>query len=217
MYLSERIVGVLTSQGTLQAVGADRIAHTPISRTLTPANQLSTLYQLVWDNNMVNFFHLEEYFAKYGRREPQLMNHIPATFARGCPERRFFEYLADDPAYLQRFTTGMNLIEKSRSPASGIYDFSWLVDKAAQEPPERAVFVDVGGGSGQAILAIHQEYPQLPIARFVLQDRRETIDAVVAEDNPLLQKVQKLATDFFHDQPVKGTLCLCTKFFFFFF
>jgi len=153
---------------------------------------------------MVNFFHLEEYFARYGRREPQLMNHIPATFARGCPERRFFEYLANDPAYFRRFTTGMSLIEKNRSPASGIYDFSWLADKAVQEP-ERTVFVDVGGGSGQAILAIHQEYPQLPLARFVLQDRRETIDAAVAEGHPLLHDVQKLATDFFQDQPTKGT------------
>lgn len=156
----------------------------------------------MWDNAMTSFFHLEDYFAKYGRKEPQAMNHIPSTFARGCPERSFFEYLPSDPAYFHRFTVGMDMIERD-TPASGIYDFSWLVGKASQEP-ERPVFVDVGGGRGQAILAIHQEFPELPIERFVLQDRQETIDAVVAKEHPLLQKVQKVGIDFHRDQPVKG-------------
>jgi len=202
--LVERIVGVLTSQGILQAVGTDHVAHTPRSSILVPDNPLGVLYQLVWDNNMVGFFHLEEYFARYGRKEPQAMNHIPATFARGCPEKQFFEYLAGNPAYFQRFMVGMHVIE-SKSPAAGIYDFTWLAEKAKKEP-ERPVFVDVGGGRGHAILAIHQEFPQLPMERFVLQDREETINAVVAEGHSQLHKVQKLAADFHHDQPTKGAM-----------
>jgi len=153
---------------------------------------------------MVSFFHLEDYFSKYGRKEPQAMNHIPATFARGCPERRFFDYLADNPAYFQRFMVGMNLVE-SWSPASGIYDFTWLTEKAKQEP-ERVVFVDVGGGRGHAILAIHDEFPGLPLGRFVLQDREETIEAVVAEGHPQMEEVQKVAIDFFVAQPTKGMI-----------
>lgn len=151
---------------------------------------------------MVSFFHLEAYFDKYGRREPQATNHIPATFARGCPEKSFFEYLAGDPAYLARFTVGMNLIE-SQTPASGIYDFSWLVDKAKREP-DRLVFVDVGGGRGQAMLAIHGEFPDLPLGRFVLQDRPEVIEAVKAEGRPKMEEVQKVAVDFHVAQPTTG-------------
>lgn len=199
---------MLTSQDVLLAVPPDRIAHTARSRILVPSRDSSVLYQVMWDNTMTPFFYLDQYFQKYGRKEPEAMNHIPATFARGCPELSFFQYLPSDPAYFHRFTVGMDLIEKN-TPASGIYDFSWLVDKAkveaSREPePGRAVFVDVGGGRGQAIVAIHNEFPDLPIERFVLQDRQETVDAVVAGGHPLLQKVQKMGIDFHQEQPVKG-------------
>ncbi|KAK1749856.1 O-methyltransferase [Echria macrotheca] len=199
-----RVVGLLTSLGILQAVGGDSVAHTARSRVLVPENQLSILYQLMWDNNMVPYLHLEEYFDKYGRKEPQTVNHIPGTFARGCPEKPMFQYLGENPAFFKRFTIGMALIE-SGSPASGIYDFTWLVEKAKQEP-ERTVFVDVGGGSGHALLAIHDEFPGLPLERSVLQDRQELIDAVTAGGNPKMDKVQKVAIDFHAGQPTKGAM-----------
>jgi hypothetical protein len=145
---------------------------------------------------------MADYFEKYGRKEPQAMNHVPATFARGSPEKTFFEVLATDPAYLQRFFIGMSVIE-GRSPAAGIYDFGWLVEKAKQEP-ERAVFVDVGGGKGHAILAIHQEFPGLPLNRCVLQDRPEVIQAASAGGDPEMEEIQKVAIDFHADQPTKG-------------
>jgi len=59
--------------------------------------------------------------------------------------------------------------------------FGWLVEKAGRDEGERAVFVDVGGGKGHAIVAIREEFPGLPVGRFVLEDRPETIEAVERE------------------------------------
>ncbi|POS73478.1 O-methyltransferase [Diaporthe helianthi] len=106
------------------------------------------------------------------------------------------------------------------------YDFSWLVSavRAEPAPPDsdhtlgqqqqqqqpqaastRAVLVDVGGGLGGAIRAIHREFPGLPICRFVLEDRPETLEAGGRDgSDDELAGVQRVAVDFHRDQPVKG-------------
>jgi len=90
-------------------------------------------------------------------------------------------------------------------PIAGIYDFSWVVSKAQAEPAsERLLFVDVGGGKGQAIRAIHNEFPGLPLSRCLLQDLTEVIETVKTLDDADLREVQKMAIDFHQEQPVKG-------------
>jgi hypothetical protein len=98
---------------------------------------------------------------------------------------------------------------ESRMPVTaGIYDFSWLVSEVRSRPDsDRAVLVDVGGGKGGAIKAIHREFPDLPIHLFVLEDRPETLEAGRQLDEPELAGVQRVALDFHRDQPVKGALC----------
>ncbi|KAK4447337.1 O-methyltransferase [Podospora aff. communis PSN243] len=204
--LVERLSGVLSAVGILRAAGTDTVAHTPNSRIFLRGNPVGVVYRLCWDNCLVSYFHMADFFTKYGRKEPQALNHIPASFARGQPEKPFFAILAEDPAYLKRFTDGMAIIE-SMSPAvtAGMHDFSWLVKKAEQEP-ERTVFVDVGGGKGQCILTIHTEFPGIPLNRCVLQDRPEVIKAVETAGDPKMAEVQKVAIDFYVEQPIKGAM-----------
>lgn len=90
-------------------------------------------------------------------------------------------------------------------PISGIYDFSWLVAEAEKDPnSDRSLLVDVGGGKGQALKAIHAEFPGLPLRRCVLQDRLEVIEAGLALNEPELSAVQRMGIDFLQEQPVKG-------------
>jgi hypothetical protein len=155
----------------------------------------------MWDNAMIPFFHLPSYFSAYGRKEPQRTNHIPATFARGCPEKPFYEYLASDPGYFRRFTAGMMMAE-SRMPASGIYDFSAVIEESKREENQgRVVLVDVGGGKGQALVAIKEEFPGLELSRCVLEDRKEVLEGGGPEG---LEGVRREVVDFHEGQPVKG-------------
>ena len=134
------------------------------------------------------------------------MNHVPTTWAYGHPEWSYYEMLAHDPAWMGRFLKAMGPIE-ARMPISGIYDFGWLVAAAEADPAgERPLFVDVGGGKGQAIVAIRKEFPGLPLGRCVLQDRPEVIAADAALDEEDLRGVQRMAMDFHKEQPVKGEL-----------
>lgn len=90
-------------------------------------------------------------------------------------------------------------------PISGIYDFSWLVSEAEKDPTsDRPLLVDVGGGKGQALKAIHAEFPKLPLHRCVLQDRPEVIEAGLALNEPELSAIQRMGSDFLKEQPVKG-------------
>lgn len=174
-----------------------------------------------WTNAFVPYAKMPEYFEKYGRKEPQTTNHVPMSFAYGKPDLSFYELLAEDDAWVGSFLKGMAHVESRMPVTAGIYDFSWLVAEAnAQPDSDRAVLVDVGGGKGGAIKAIHREFPGLPIHRFVLEDRPETIEAGRALDEPELAGVRRVALDFHKDQPVKGALwghCLrllhsCEKF-----
>lgn len=94
---------------------------------------------------------------------------------------------------------------EERMPIAGIYDFGWVVAQVRQDPTStRPLFVDVGGGRGHAIIAIRNEFPGLPINRFILQDRPEVIDAGKALDDPDLRGVQRMVIDFHKEQPVQG-------------
>lgn len=149
---------------------------------------------------------MPKFFEIYGRKETQTQNHVPASFAYGHPEWGYYEMLKNYPERMKRFMPAMAAIE-ARMPIAGIYDFEWLVTLTQNDPtPERTVFVDIGGGKGQAIKAISKEYPGLPLKRFVLEDRPEVIEAVGELDEPELREAKKLAIDFHKEQPIKGII-----------
>jgi hypothetical protein len=155
---------------------------------------------------VVSYAQFPKYFEIYGKKEPQTLNHVPTTFAYGHPELSYYEMIGMDPEKMKAFMKAMAPLE-AKMPIAGIYDFGWLVEKARDpSAAERPVFVDVGGGKGTAIKAIHDEFPELPLDRFVLQDRPEVVAAVKELDDPVLRKVTPMVVDFHEAQPLKGTV-----------
>jgi hypothetical protein len=155
-----------------------------------------------FDEALVPYAHLPQYFEKYGRIEPKGSTHNPHTFAWGRPEADYWEVIASTPRRLKDFAQSMNTLEQLL-PITGFYDFSWIVHVASKDK-ERTLLVDVGGGGGQAIKAITKENPGIVLERCVLQDRADVIANVEKESAPELQGVKKTVHDFFTEQPVKG-------------
>ncbi|KAF6814099.1 O-methyltransferase [Colletotrichum plurivorum] len=206
--LIRRVGGVLTSMGILEQVGDESVAHTKRSRIYIDGHPAGQIVGMAWENGMVPYVHMPAYFQKYGRKEPQTLNHVPGTFAYGQPEYGWYEMLQHDPARMQRFLRAMGPIEE-KMPIAGIYDFGWLVERAAgagEDEKDRPVLVDVGAGRGQAIRAIHKENPGLPLGRCVLQDRAEVVQAVRELDDEDMRAVQKQVIDFHKEQSVKGAM-----------
>ncbi|KAK2033213.1 O-methyltransferase [Colletotrichum zoysiae] len=204
--LIRRIGGVLTSINFLEQVGDGSVAHTKRSRVYANDHPIGLIFGMAWDNGLVPYVHLPAYFEKYGRKEPQTLDQVPATYAYGVPEYSFYEMLQHDPPRLQRFLRAMGPIEE-KMPIAGIYDFGWVVEHAGAHPSsDRPLLVDVGAGRGQSIKAIHRENPGLPLDRCVLQDRPEVVEAVEKLGDEDMRLVRKQVIDFHKEQPVKGAL-----------
>ncbi|KAH8893060.1 O-methyltransferase [Thozetella sp. PMI_491] len=204
--LLTRVAAVLVSSGNLEQIGADRIAHNHKSLIFINDTRAGFTYHMAWENALASYSHWPQYFQKYGRKEPQTQNHVPVTFANGTPELTYYEVLRQDHPRMERFSKAMAPLAEDM-PITGIYDFGWLVAKSQAEPDvDRVLFVDVGGGQGQSIKAIHKENPSLPLNRYLLQDLAEVLEAVKKVDDPELREVPKMAIDFHQGQPVKGAL-----------
>jgi demethylsterigmatocystin 6-O-methyltransferase len=65
--------------------------------------------------------------------------------------------------------------------------------------PEKAVFVDVGGGYGHQCKAFKAKYPDLP-GRIILQDLPQTLERVQP-----IPGVEAIAQNFFEPQVIEGT------------
>jgi hypothetical protein len=110
--------------------------------------------------------------------------------------------MAQNPERMKDFMQSMNTLEQ-HLPITGYYDFSWVAEKATADP-ERVLFVDVGGGKGQAIRAICKENPHIPLSRCVLQDREDVIANAKEMDLDDLRGAALAPHNFHTEQPVKG-------------
>jgi len=97
------------------------------------------------------------------------------------------------------FNMTLTQMEKS-VPILGMFPFDSLKDEVEAEP-ERSFIVDIGGGRGQALLAIQGQAPAGFGAKMILQDRPDVLDSLTEEDVP---GIEKMAYDFFTPQPVKS-------------
>lgn len=153
---------------------------------------------------ITSYIRLSEYFELYGRKEPTGQTHNPCIFAIGKPEATFWDIVNEDPERMRGLMQSMNTLE-AQLPISGIYDLGWVA-KYVQGEPERVVFVDVGGGKGQAIITISKEHPELPRESFVLQDLQDIIEGVRNTTTAEKEDVGLIAIDFHKGQPINGQL-----------
>jgi demethylsterigmatocystin 6-O-methyltransferase len=69
-------------------------------------------------------------------------------------------------------------------------------DRSAE--PEKALFVDIGGGSGHQCIRLKNKYPNLP-GRVILQDVPESIERVTPTEG-----IEAMAHNFYDPEPIKG-------------
>jgi hypothetical protein len=112
----------------------------------------------------------------------------------------YYEAISHDPDRLNMFNMTMVQMEKS-VPILGMYPFAALKEDVKAENG-RPFIVDVGGGRGQALLAIQKETPAGFGAKMILQDRPDVIGSLTAEDIP---NIEPMAYDFFKPQPITST------------
>lgn len=112
----------------------------------------------------------------------------------------FWEYLKEDPERMRLFNSGMRSVATigGENKSSGPFPFETLV---GADPSEQITVVDVGGGRGQALEAIHENYPSIKW-NMILQDQPDVVEDAKAKGLPTY--IQGQGGSFFEPQPVKG-------------
>ncbi|KAF7589540.1 hypothetical protein BBP40_004163 [Aspergillus hancockii] len=184
--LLERFTKFLVAARVLTSPSPGRVAHTATSHRLAD-NRMKLLYQHVFDFFLVPAVHWPEYFGHHGLKEPPAANRIPYGLATGHPDKTLYEILETRPARNEESNRAMAAAVETM-PITGIYEFAWIGDYAVAPGREtnRPIFVDVGGGKGQTLRAILQEYPSIPAGRCVLEDQPEVIQQAVQEAHEVL-------------------------------
>lgn len=106
-----------------------------------------------------------------------------------------WSYLAKHDQEREDSANVMRMFSSSQPSWTTVYPTQTLVD---QIRPERAVFVDIGGGLGVDVQAMQKKHPDLPEGFLVLQDTPQ----VVAQSP--LPECAKQGYDFFTPNPIKG-------------
>lgn len=131
------------------------------------------------------------------------MTDNPYTWGNGQVGKTFFEIISQEPRRIQQFNIAMST-QDFTLPVLGMYPFGEELANAS-DLENRALIVDIGGGRGHSLIQIRERWPDLK-GRMILQDRPVVLDSIGE-----LPGIEKMAHDFFTEQPVKREL-----FFFFF-
>jgi demethylsterigmatocystin 6-O-methyltransferase len=104
-----------------------------------------------------------------------------------------WDWLSEHPEHRADFNRFMSA---QRSSVSNCFSFLSLDKECQGWPEQQAVFVDVGGGTGQQCIELKKKFPTLP-GKVILQD----LPCVVLKVE-LPVDIQPMVYDFFTPQPV---------------
>ncbi|KAK1514651.1 O-methyltransferase [Colletotrichum abscissum] len=183
-------------------VREEELAHTEISQRYLPGLPDTVVFSFWYEETIVPSVKMPEYFAKYGRREPDSEIRTPLAFGFGQPEMTPYEVYYQEPKRRDQFQKAMQMAQYA-APFTGSYNFSWIKEKIRNMDEQRAVLVDVGAGNGHVTKAILQENSFIPTERVVLEDREDVLNHVAAMNDPWLKDAKLQIHDFHTRQPIK--------------
>ncbi|KAF3401150.1 Demethylsterigmatocystin 6-O-methyltransferase [Talaromyces pinophilus] len=189
-----RIMHSLASNGVFKEVDKETFQAKPLAPFLVTGTPTGQFVRHVRGCMRVNA-RLYDYFEANDFKYPVDAYDSPFQFAYETNDH-YFEWLKKNPADQEAFNATMTLGRQFR----GVEWFEYFpVEKKLQDTaPDRAVFIDIGGGIGHDITELKNRFPQLP-GRFILQDLPDVIDNI---PEPLSNEIEAVTYDMFTSQPV---------------
>lgn len=151
---------------------------------------------------------LPKYLAKHGAVEPTSFYINPYSNYHNASDSGLttWEIMSKDPEKLKTFQIGLTTGD-AMVPVTGYYDFNQLAlrDEELEKHPDRVSLVDIGGGVGNVVKRILDQYQKLRAENIVLEDLDSIID-MAEKEGTVPKGVRVLKHDFWTEQPVKGEL-----------
>jgi hypothetical protein len=192
-----RMMRVIISNGIAIETAPDEYMHNVLSQVYQP--QALGAFFLVCMDFMKTWVKLPEYFKSHTPEDLSDLKKSPFAFAVGKEGLTYYEVLNLDVEQRNIWNMTLQQMEKNM-PILGMFPFATLKEQVEKEP-ERPFIVDVGGGRGQALLAIQTECPGAFGGKLILQDLPIVIDSLKPEE---IAGIEPMVYDIFTPQPVKS-------------
>ncbi|KIX06816.1 uncharacterized protein Z518_04792 [Rhinocladiella mackenziei CBS 650.93] len=202
--LLERLLRPLVASGFITQASDGSYGSTKFSQAYTSFPGL--FFTLMFDHFLQPMTDLPKYLSKHGAAEPTSFYVNPYSDYHNASDSGMttWEIMSKDPEKLKTFQLGLTTGD-AMVPVTGYYDFNQLaLTKEEQEKdPDRACLIDIGGGVGNVVKRILDEYKDLSPKNVILQDQGSVIDIAEREKIPP-EGVKLMKHDFWTEQPVKG-------------
>ncbi|KAF4310395.1 O-methyltransferase family 2 [Botryosphaeria dothidea] len=195
-----RLMRIATTLGPFKEVGTEEYSHTEYSKVyLQP--QMRGMLKILNDEHGPAYVKLWEFFKSNGWQNPTSATNNPYTHAHQTGGKNVFEYMTHYPERVQAFNDAMGAHTQSSS-AWTVETYPFAAELSQMNTDDNTIlFVDIGGGKGHVTRHVRSLCPDIK-GKMVFTDR-EPVIADVVETMP---GVEKMAYDFFTEQPIKGAL-----------
>ncbi|KAF4536159.1 O-methyltransferase [Lasiodiplodia theobromae] len=194
--LVDRVLRACASTHFFTSPKTSTYAHSALSRVyLSPDNR--ALSAQMYDFTGQGVLAIPAFGESNGWKTAGDYYHGPFQLALST-DLGYWEYLAAHPERMKSFNTGMRVGKIGRR--ANAFPFGDVLELDPCKEDEVAI-VDVGGGRGQSLETIREDWPLLK-GRFVLQDLPGVIKDAEAKGVP--EFIETCPLSFFDKQPVSG-------------
>ncbi|KAF2108278.1 O-methyltransferase [Lophiotrema nucula] len=207
--LIERLLRVLTASGMVDEAGVSTYTPNKITKTLTSRTG-EAMIRAFWDIKLKSMARIPEYLHHTGYKNPEDATNGPFQFAYGLKDQPFFDWL-HEPKRAREHDTMHTYFEGDRGSRPDWVKWFPVEEKFfknVKTQKDDVVMVDVAGGRGHDLDAFVRRFLDVQ-GRYVLQDLPMVLDDRALE---LHSKIEKIAMDFWKDQPVSGARIYYMKF-----
>ncbi|KIY02612.1 uncharacterized protein Z520_01077 [Fonsecaea multimorphosa CBS 102226] len=203
--LLERLLRPLVASGFITQSPEDgSYGSTKFSQAYTSFPGM--FFTLMFDHFLQPMTDLPKYLAKRGAVEPTSLLVNPYSDYHNASDSGLttWQIMSKDPEKLKTFQLGLKMGD-NLVPVLGYYNFNALklTEEELQNNPDRVALVDIGGGVGNTLKKILDEYKELDPRTVVLQDQKDVI-AMAEKEKIVPEGVKLMEHDFWTEQPVKG-------------
>ncbi|RKK83898.1 hypothetical protein BFJ71_g14724 [Fusarium oxysporum] len=192
-----RAMRILIVNGIAQETQRDEYSHNALSRSFLPTEFGSMTCMFVEFSRALAA--LPDYVKSHKPEEIFDLKKTPFAFSVGCEGKTYYEVYDLDPQKRTLWDIGMQKLG-NHIPVIGMFPFENLEDQVKKQPGNPFV-VDVGGGRGQALLAIQEHCKGSFGGKLILQDLPIVLDSLTLDEIP---GIEPMPYNIFTLQPVKN-------------
>ncbi|KAI1392403.1 putative O-methyltransferase [Hypoxylon trugodes] len=195
-----RILRFLSSIGIIDETGERAWKPNPITKAMA-TEWITATHRVIGGVVVEGAQQAPKYMRENGYRCPVDPHDGPVQYAFQT-KLNTYQLMSSMPNAVKDFNVFMENRMRVRSRWLDWFPVKEYLLKGVDVDKQSVLLVDVAGGNGHDLLEFYQRFPHKQ-GRLILQDLPPVIDGIKGLD----ESIERMAYDFFTEQPVKGARC----------